>query len=108
MADRYSEKQKRAAENYGLMHGIPGKTYTGREVISMLESAFLAGSLSGESVSEKVRNYMYKKQAHLERHKRMKETGSDKYSEFRHGEAWGNLKACQTLLGIIAQEVCDE
>lgn len=108
MAEKYSEKQKRAAEDYGLMHSIPGKTYTGREVVSMLESAFLAGSLSGGRVDEKVRGYMHKKQARLERHKRLKETGSDKYNEFRHGETWGNLKACQTLLGIIAQEVGDE
>lgn len=54
-----------------------------------------------ELLEHKVRLYMAKKQARHERLKRHKAEGRENYSEFKHGEVWGNVRACQVILGML-------
>lgn len=43
----------------------------------------------------------HKHQLRMERNRRLKETGSEKYSEFLHGKSWGAYQALVVILGKV-------
>lgn len=43
----------------------------------------------------------HKHQLRMERNRRLKETGSEKYSEFLHGKSWGAYQALAVILGKV-------
>ena len=46
-------------------------------------------------------------QLRMERNHRLKETGSEKYSEFKYGQSWGSYKSLSTILGIVRKIKAD-
>lgn len=56
-----------------------------------------------ELLTQKVKTSLAKAQARFEKSKRYKETDDEKYSAFRHGQSWGEIRAYNNILSIIGQ-----
>ena len=50
---------------------------------------------------QKIKTNLAKAQVRFEKAKRLKETDDEKYSVFRHGQAWGEIRAYNAVLGLI-------
>ena len=50
---------------------------------------------------QKIKTNLAKAQVRFEKAKRLKETDDEKYNVFRHGQAWGEIRAYNAVLGLI-------
>lgn len=54
-----------------------------------------------EQLEADIVELMHKHQLHMERNRRLKETGSEKYNEFLHGKSWGAYQSLAVILGKV-------
>ena len=50
---------------------------------------------------QKIKTNLAKAQVRFEKAKRLKDTNDEKYNIFRHGQAWGEIRAYNAVLGLI-------